>query len=405
VNDQFGEGIHQVLCILGPKKSETASIRFDAKKFSVAQAKKWLKEHDKKPTLFEPAAKSASLGSLLYMPNSATGRAVRAAQSNVYLKELIHVGKFRRPDTGDVYDIKEKQLESWAETFARMRGNGLKIPIPLTHKEADNPDHNRGWVREMFVDTNRLMGILELNDEDPDRLAANSDVSIFCPQEFIDSQGNVYEQPITHIALVTDPLIPGLKGFVPVAASQGQVNIPIYTFEKEKNMDMKELQKVLGSEEEPTEETLPGLIAASLKGLQDKNGELEKKLKAAKKEDKKEDKTVVAFAPEPDPELIRLSRENRLMKLGTLVANSRITPAVEKKLRLAFIGEDDTALKAALKQGDGQFFDTIMAALEDNDPVKLREQTGPQIMTLSKQGEGKRLDPDLEKRVSAAYGK
>lgn len=45
----------------GPLKGETAAtlqaIRFPKSKFTVAQAKKWLKDHDQSYILFEPASK------------------------------------------------------------------------------------------------------------------------------------------------------------------------------------------------------------------------------------------------------------------------------------------------------------------------------------------------------------
>lgn len=54
-----------ILLILGKLKSDgisgsmkTQSIRFKASKYTVAQAKKWLKDHDYKPILFEPAKKA-----------------------------------------------------------------------------------------------------------------------------------------------------------------------------------------------------------------------------------------------------------------------------------------------------------------------------------------------------------
>lgn len=57
-NDKFGDGIHAIWGIIvgPPRKSELQAIRFDAKKFTVAEAKAWLKEHDYKPIAFEPAA-------------------------------------------------------------------------------------------------------------------------------------------------------------------------------------------------------------------------------------------------------------------------------------------------------------------------------------------------------------
>ncbi len=58
-NDEFGPGIHAVWGITADGKAELQAIRFDAEKFSVDEAKAWLKEHGHKPILFEPASDEA----------------------------------------------------------------------------------------------------------------------------------------------------------------------------------------------------------------------------------------------------------------------------------------------------------------------------------------------------------
>jgi len=58
-NDKFGPGIHAVWGITADGKVELQAIRFDAAKFSVAEAKAWLEEHGHKPILFEPASEKA----------------------------------------------------------------------------------------------------------------------------------------------------------------------------------------------------------------------------------------------------------------------------------------------------------------------------------------------------------
>lgn len=57
-NDALGSGVHVIFGIWtedGDRKSEIQAIRFDARKFTVAEAKKWLADHDYKPISFEPA--------------------------------------------------------------------------------------------------------------------------------------------------------------------------------------------------------------------------------------------------------------------------------------------------------------------------------------------------------------
>jgi hypothetical protein len=61
VNNKFGPGIDVLFGIRkkrGPRggRSEIQSIRFKADKFTPAQAKRWLREHDYDPVGFDPAS-------------------------------------------------------------------------------------------------------------------------------------------------------------------------------------------------------------------------------------------------------------------------------------------------------------------------------------------------------------
>ncbi len=62
-NDKFGKGINVIWGIKKDGTTEVQAIRFDAKKFTPAEAKKWLKDHDYKPIQFEEAAKEARMNS------------------------------------------------------------------------------------------------------------------------------------------------------------------------------------------------------------------------------------------------------------------------------------------------------------------------------------------------------
>ena len=57
--DKLGDGIDVVFGIKAGK-SEIQAIRFDKTKFSTARAKAWLKDHDKKAILFEPASEATT---------------------------------------------------------------------------------------------------------------------------------------------------------------------------------------------------------------------------------------------------------------------------------------------------------------------------------------------------------
>lgn len=52
-NDALGKGVDVIWGITKAGKAVIQSIRFDAKRFTPAQARAWLKEHDFKTTLEE----------------------------------------------------------------------------------------------------------------------------------------------------------------------------------------------------------------------------------------------------------------------------------------------------------------------------------------------------------------
>jgi uncharacterized protein len=58
-NDKFGSGINVMWGVKDDGKTEVQAIRFDKTKFTVAQAKAWLKEHDYHPIEFEPASEKS----------------------------------------------------------------------------------------------------------------------------------------------------------------------------------------------------------------------------------------------------------------------------------------------------------------------------------------------------------
>jgi hypothetical protein len=404
----FPDGIDVLWGILGPKESEIQAIRFDADKWTAAKAKKWLKDHDYKPIEFE-AAKEASHGVILRSEHP-PAMAIIAGGSQRFTKELIHVGRFRSPQTGEPFDVTDDMLADWAKTFKAMRANGIKVPIPQTHDTSGNTDNNRGWVEDMVHEGDKLLGVLELHADDPEQLAKVSDVSIYSPPEFVDGEGRTYKRPILHVALCTDPLIPGLGGFQPVTvplAASGKteiVNVSIFAEQEEvKKMDLKALQEALGLADELTEENAVETITKLVAALKARVAELE----AATKEKPKEEPATTASRtpPEPDPEIVRLAAENRTMKLEGLVAAGRITPAVRDKLKGIFLGPENAALKASLGKGDGAAFDGFVEALKENDPVKLGEQTRGQTLTLQNpHNAAPKIDPELEERKKRARG-
>lgn len=313
-----------------------------------------------------------------------------------YRKELIRVGDYAHPGDGYEFSITRETLQHWADTFKLMKKNGVKVPMPSTHEGVGDPDKNRGYITSMSVEGDSLIATCDLIGEDALAAAMKSDVSIASPAEWTDGKGNKYLRPITHVALVTDPVIPGLENFIALVASARS--------HKEPNVEKyAELVKEFKLTEKITDDNVVELVLAHNKTQVDQLSQLKVKhadeivkLKAKKPEPEPEKKL--------DPVLLSLAADNRTMKLDALVAAGKITPDVKKQLVVTFIGDDQKALALSLSHG-ADVFDQVIMAMAANDPVKLAETTRAQVLELSGTSENKddgSLVKDAEARAKAA---
>lgn len=323
-----------------------------------------------------------------------------------FRKELIRTGSYCTAD--DVrFEVDGEALDNWVAEFSRMKSVGVKVPVPTSH--TTDPEANRGWVVDMFREGDSLFGVIDLVGEDAIKMAGRSDVSLYSPAHLDDGKGNTYKWPITHVALCTDPVIPGLDGFVPLAASLGKtpVNVPVFTAYKETTVAVKFklIQKALGIKEPLTEANADEAIIASFSGVTDRVGTLMDEAKVLKA-DLAKAKVGEVKPKEVDPELLRLSRKDRVRELDSLVSGGRITPAVREKLYALLVGKDDGALSLSLSSGTSLLHEGIIEALTHNDPVILGEKTGGQVLALSG-GPGtddKPLDQKIKDEMAAAAG-
>ena len=135
-----------------------------------------------------------------------------------FVKELIRCGHYVKESDDIRFDVTPQTIRHWVTTCSAYLSAGNKIPVPATH--TDDPEANRGWVVDVFAEGESLYGVVDLVGEEGIKLAGTCDTSIYSPAEYVDGKGNRYVRPIVHVALCTDPVIPGLGGFVPIQASQ-----------------------------------------------------------------------------------------------------------------------------------------------------------------------------------------
>lgn len=382
-------------------KSTAQSFRYPVDRFTEDQARASCLKH---PGAFEPAAAA----SVFWIDNQRAAVAMHAAidgqAGQRLLKEIIRTGHYIKEKQGIEFTVTHATLAHWAATFQEMAANGVRVPIPDDHDTFGKAHHNQGFVVDMFVDGDSLMAVCELIGDEAQDLATRNDVSVGIPQEIIDGKGRRYVTPIEHLAFTPTPLITGLGKFIPIAASRTR---------KVSVMDLKALGKALGIEDLEDANAVDKITAAFAErgtkatAVEASLGEHKTKLEAAES-GLKAAREELAAKTEPvkvDAVTLELAQETREGKLGTLVANAKITPAVKDRLHAIFLGADGARLKASISNGSQHIFQEVVSALDENDPVKLKEQTGPQaavLMSSMAKGGKNPLMEDAQRRAKAA---
>lgn len=322
----------------------------------------------------------------------------------LFRKELIKIGDYVKASTGQKFTVDAALLSHWAATFSEMAKNGVVVPIPSTHAGAGDPDKARGRVKTLFVDGDSLIMTCELIGEDAIAAAERNDVSIHSPPEFTDGKGNMYQQPITHVALTPEPLVPGLSEFISIAASLRLELSQMY---------MKGLAKLLGIEGDVDPGNAEAKFGSAIKKLQSRLADAEKKVKTVSAsrddstgdpKDEGKDDPKPKGPPKVAPMMLTLAIENRSMRLDRLLEAGRIDRATRDKLAEQYVSDETLTLTLASETKDADGFDRLMETLRHNQPVILGEHTGEQTITMadgSKRSGDDVLLIDAEQRAAA----
>ncbi len=295
-----------------------------------------------------------------------------------FRKEVVKIGKYVKDAEGKEFEIGIDALENWVAQFQRMRKGGEMVRICSTHAGASDPDLQRGVVEDLFIDGDSLVMTCELIGKDGIEAAARNDVSIYSSPEFVGGNGSRYIRPITHIALCPDPVVTGLGEFVPLAASLNANNKA-----KGVSMNWTKVQKAFDVKEELTDANAEEVLLSfaksageTTKRLTDAQALLDK-AKNLSEETKKKDKGDTKLSREVDPVTVKLLADNRKLKLDALVLGAKITPAVRDDLKAVWTDKEAIAAELS-RSSDDDVFDRVIAAIAKNDPIKLKEQSGPQ---------------------------
>lgn len=131
-----------------------------------------------------------------------------------------------------VEEITPQRIRKWVAAFNAMKSRGIHIPAPWGHKldikagtktdaPLSDPRNNAGFWNELAFDetTGRLTGVLEVPEiADAEKVGTTiKEVSPLVQAGWVDGLGNKYDEAILHIALCTNPVIPGQENFEPVS--------------------------------------------------------------------------------------------------------------------------------------------------------------------------------------------
>ena len=166
-----------------------------------------------------------------FIPGPSGTRA--GAPTQRYWKEMLppkarFEGRLRPDGTRPIEVIDRARNERLAESYKRYREKGFEAPLPLgAHLTKDNAPaiQNSGWLVDVKVaEDGSLHGLHEFigDEESVKSLVASMKSSIGTAYNVKDETGEVYPELIIENAILPNPRLNNLSGFVPaLAASRG----------------------------------------------------------------------------------------------------------------------------------------------------------------------------------------
>ena len=247
-----------------------------------------------------------------------------------YEKDLIYVGKFIHPSTGQKFSIDKPRIDQWISAFEKMKANGVSVPFADGHRHKARDVY--GKMIGMRRDGDRAVGIFSIEDEDAKKKMGKgiTEVSVQIVPNFADGKGVQYGEVIRHVAATPYPIIPNQGNFIKLSDDE-EIEIYQLSFTMEDG-DMKELLKKLDVKDEKEALEKVASFGTEIEELKAKVTELSEKKPAKKPEEKKvvENKEESAQVKELSEKLAKLEGTRRGEYLDLAVENGKITPEQRK---------------------------------------------------------------------------
>lgn len=249
-NDKFGPGIHAIFGVTKAGKAELQAIRFDRKKFTVAQAKAWLKAHKHKPIKFEPASTTASLAAAKFKFNCECikcGHKIKTNEHCAKLKctkcggqmrrverpgpgqpgaelagvakgvEVLRVGSFQGSKGPEVV-VTGKGLDALIRNFAANPDVPLIVGHDVLGKvlKANTDTPAAGWVSRFYRQGKKLLAdIVDIPEVVGEWIASKAFRKVSMGLSRVKGKGGIEELVARHIGLLgaKPPAVDGLADF------------------------------------------------------------------------------------------------------------------------------------------------------------------------------------------------
>ena len=304
-----------------------------------------------------------------------------------YKKEIARVGKYEQPSTGKHFEFTKPWLQGRVETFNRMKANGVRVKVPLDHKDHDS-SKNKGWIEDITLEGDSLFVVADLYGDGAD-LALTTDVSMYVPAKWRDGKGNDYDWPIRSVALTDDPCLPGLGPWEQLALSAEEyddVEVLTYQPNKEEPMEYKTIATALNLSLE-TDEGAEEKIVKAIEDLKLSATPVEPAVPDPEPIPESEPATPVTPVDDTSPLILsmaKLTKVNRGLQLDALAGAAKINKAAREKIESAFCGD---SLALSLSSGTPDGFDAVCEAFAMMEPLVLTgEKTGVQAVDPNTDG-------------------
>lgn len=321
-----------------------------------------------------------------------------------FKKDILRVGRWKHPVTGQDVDITQDRIERLATATEQYRQTMDRKAIPFPDGHTFDAKKNLGYWTSFAVEGDRLVGVVEVTDDEAARKIEQGSirsVSARIDPEVRDTKGAVYSEAMTHVCATPIPVLDGQQDFVKLSREADgfgllvPVDLSGVQPKKEKLMDPKKLAALLGLPEDADEAKILAAVKSSgdsLKTLTEKVKGFEG-LSAVKPEDLKahglevKDGKVVKLSSQPPADetprekelrekLEKVEREQSLSRLADVKRQveefskaGHVPPAlVPAFTELASLNSEVQALTlaadGAVAQKGVKVFDRVMEILK-----------------------------------------